>query len=119
MTLAERYAKADLPKLVNVLENPRDFTPECVEVVKAEIASRKPAIELVREEALKIVQEKIKKLFDGYKPYDEEQPEIRSYFLSPEEMQPMVDAEMERWMERHETMRFDVLLYSFYGGVPL
>jgi hypothetical protein len=116
MTLAERYAKAEIETLINIVENPADYTPECVQVVTQEIRNRRIETEELKDIAKALHQARTKAIMAKFDPYTDKLIPPKSNYLSEEEVLSAMKEEFDLWLEKKQGYGFDVWQYAV-GGI--
>lgn len=115
MNLKDIYSKADLHKLIVVMESQSDYTSECIRVVKKEIEKRRPLPESVKKIATEEYIVKMKNTLLKFNPSEIELIIPESYFLDKETINEIAKEELNLWIEKKKSYGFDVLKYSICG----
>jgi len=112
MTLRERYEHKSADALIHVLENPENYTAECLAVVREIFENRnidpQESHRIAYEAAILIAKNKITTL----DPLNDELALHTSQFLSQEEVRTIYQNLLEEYMKQKEAFRFDVWMYS-------
>ena len=112
MTLQERYSQADNKTLIEIIEDPENYTKECIEVVNAEIAAREISGEDIKEIAIQIMRFKFKQILKSHSPYEDKIELPYSSLLDRDEKMKILKVEFAAWMERRKDLEIDVWNYT-------
>lgn len=116
MTLKERYLKEDNVNLIKIIEDPKSYTDECINVVKDLLENRDLDDHYLRATTESLLREKIKNILDKFDPYNDKLTIPESHFLDDEIVMEILKDEFDKWMKTKEALKFDVWKYAI-GGV--
>lgn len=115
MTLRDRYINQPNYELLSIVENPENYTEECIKVVEGILELRiiepKELKSMVTEINLKKIREKLGK-FD---PINDEISLHESQYLSKKTIKKMYMNEVKILMDKRDGFRFDVWQYAIGG----
>lgn len=115
MDLAKRYARKDTKTLIQVLENPADFSPEALAAAEAELDFRNIEPEALNNLILEVNRERIIELLNHLNPVNDELVVPKSHWLTDEEMRKMTKEEFKLLLDRKDGFRFNVWNYAIGG----
>jgi len=116
MTLKERYSIEDNIVLVEIIENPQNYTLECVTVAIEELNSRDLDKHYLKETAESLLRRKIKNILDKFDPYTDKLKLPESKYIDDEREMQILKEEFDLWVETKEALKFDVWKYAI-GGI--
>ncbi|MCH8903256.1 MAG: hypothetical protein IIA45_05015 [Bacteroidetes bacterium] len=116
MTLEERYAKANLDTLIEIVESKEDYTRECVEVVTKELVSREFEKDKVHALARQFARKKIKQMLNKFNPLNTKLSLPHSRILKRDELMEILKVEFEAYAAKRKDLEIDVWKYLLGAG---
>lgn len=115
MTLKERYESKSTEELVEIMDSPKKYTPQVLDIVKVLIYDRKIDRELLKTMATVYNRKKARKQYEHLDPLNDEIEITTSEFLTEDELRPIYADELNAFIQDQDGFRFNVWLYALGG----
>lgn len=115
MTLRDRYINQSNYELLSIVENPENYTEECLKIVDGILELRIIEPEDLEAMVTEINRKKIQEKLGKFDPINDEITLHESQYLSKTTIKEMYLEEVKILMDKRDGFRFDVWKYAIGG----
>jgi hypothetical protein len=110
-SLREKYFEASNETLIKIIEEPEDYTKECIQTISNILKERRIPQEEMSSIAREFMTERIREIVKKFSPFNGQIHLPFSNFIPREERMEILQTEFKEWMMRKGDMEIDVYKY--------